>query len=118
MPLDFPSRVGAQSRRRDRRYAMRLPAAIRDGNLFRPAVLCDLSRSGALAQSRTPPQPGRAVTLRCGDLECAARVVWIKGQRFGLVFQAPISATALLVAMSRTRAVMGEGVLAEREVRR
>ncbi|MDQ8757820.1 PilZ domain-containing protein [Sphingosinicella sp. LHD-64] len=120
MPLDPSAHAGARSRRRERRYAMRLPAAIRDGNVFLPAVLCDLSQGGALAQSRTPPPQGRAVTFRAGDLECAARVVWVRGQRFGLIFQTPISATALLVAMSRTRAVLDgpSAMLAEREVRR
>lgn len=120
MPLDPLALAGARSRRRDRRYAMRLPAAIRDGNVYLPAVLCDLSQGGALAQSRTPPQEGRTVTFRAGELECAARVVWVKGQRFGLIFHTPISATALLVAMSRTRAVMDgpSAMLADSEVHR
>ena len=58
--------------------------------------------------------------MRSGDLECTARVAWVKGQRFGLVFQTPISATALLVAMSRTRAIVDgpAAMLAEREDRR
>lgn len=120
MPLDPSAPADARFRRRERRYLMRLPAAIRDGNGYLPAVLCDLSQGGALAQSRTPPPRGRTVTLRAGDLECAARVVWVKGQRFGLAFPTPISATALLVAMSRTRAVSNASpaALATREVRR
>ena len=120
MPLDPSAPAGARSRRRDRRYAMRLPAAVRDGNVYLPAVLCDLSQGGALAQSRTPPQPGRTVAFRSGDLECTARVAWVKGQRFGLIFHTPISATALLVAMSRTRAIVDgpAAMLAEREVHR
>jgi hypothetical protein len=103
MPFESLARVDAKLRRREQRFPVRLPAVIRSGPGYVTAVLCDLSRNGALAQSSNPPHAGHAVILRCGDIESAARVAWVEGRRFGLTFLAPIRVTALFVAMNRSR---------------
>lgn len=107
MPFNSCARVDARPRRREQRFPVRLPAVIRDGPGYVTAVLCDLSRNGALAQSSNPPHLGRAVILRCGDIECAAHVAWVEGRRFGMTFQSPIRATNLFVAMSWSRTAAG-----------
>lgn len=90
--------------RREPRFAVDLPAILRDANRPDLAVrLRDLSRGGALAEAaRTPARLGK-VTLARGALTVEARVAWVDRGRFGLVFETPIRATDLFVQLSLSR---------------
>ena len=57
--------------------------------------LLDLSETGALASGTEPPLAGGLVSLVCGDLRRSARVVWVRGRRFGLAFVMPLTADQL-----------------------
>ena len=62
--------------------------------------LLDLSRGGALVYAQVPPPVGSI--LRFVEPAClaAARVVWVRGKRFGVAFAAPLSdaLVALIIA--------------------
>lgn len=79
-----------QERRRDERERVLITAYLRGkgGNLR--SVLLNLSRSGAMMASVSPPAIGDAVTLVCEGLEVSAKVMWLKGYQFGLSFERQI----------------------------
>jgi hypothetical protein len=56
------------------------------------AHLLDLSASGALVHSTTPPAPGTPLRLTIGGAVRTARVVWRDGVRFGIAFALPLDA--------------------------
>ena len=82
------------------RPKMRDPSDKRHGprrRIFRPAILVcgrdavgmhllDVSKGGALAHGLCPRAPGEIVWLQSGGLEIRSRVVWVRGNRFGLAF--------------------------------
>src|SRR5688572_12162062 len=89
--------------RREHRFEARLEAELRTATRTLPVRLLDLSRSGALAESRLPPVAGSAVTVVGDRLEVAARVVWVRGSRFGLAFVTPIGAMEMFLHLGRSR---------------
>jgi hypothetical protein len=83
--------------------------------LFQPAELdmpggrrrvhvLDLSETGAQVNGVHTPVLGSFVSLSVGDVRRAARVAWVRGQRFGIKFVMPLTATevgALLMTGAR-----------------
>lgn len=62
--------------------------------------LLDLSRGGALVYAQTPPPIGSIIRFVEPACLSAARVVWVRGKRFGVAFAAPLSdaLVALVIA--------------------
>ena len=90
-------------RRCEPRFAVRLEVSVGTGDRAAPARLLDLSRGGALAEHRRPPALDTAVTLSCERIDVAARVAWVRGNRFGLAFDRPIRATELFFQLACSR---------------
>ena len=82
---------------------MRLAALVRTEGEALPVRLVDLSLGGARGEAHRPPAAGTRVTLARERMEVAARVVWARGGRFGLVFETPIRATELFYQLGRSR---------------
>lgn len=79
-----------RERRGDERERVLMTAHLRvDGETER-SVLLNISRSGAMMATMSPPPVGGRATLICEGLEAPARVVWNKGHQFGLAFDRPI----------------------------
>jgi len=74
-------------RRADERSRVLITAHLRTDRQTIRAVLLNLSRSGAMMAAVTHPSAGDSVTLICGALEARAKVIWVKGFQFGLVFE-------------------------------
>ena len=89
--------------RREHRFPALLEAELRIGVRTLPARLLDLSRGGALAECHLPPPVGSAVTVARDRLQITARVVWVRGSRFGLAFDCPISAMEMFLHLGRSR---------------
>jgi PilZ domain len=90
--------------RREPRFTVRLCATLRTEAGAAPVRLLDLSRGGALLETRTSLVVGTRVTLMRERLEVEARVASSCGIRCGLTFASPISATALFLQLARSRA--------------
>ena len=63
----------------------------------------DISRGGACLESEQPGRVGETIRLDRGSLAASGRISWVRGRRFGIMFDAPIRATELLVQMSHSR---------------
>lgn len=66
------------------------PTELRTGSSATRAHLLNLSATGALVHTATPPAPGTTVHLRVGGTTRAARVVWAQGSRLGAAFRVPL----------------------------
>src|SRR5687768_6242165 len=89
--------------RGEHRFAACLDAELRTATRTLSVRLLDLSRSGALAEALLPPPVGSVGTIARDRLEVAARVVWVRGTRFGLAFAAPIGAMEMFLHLGRSR---------------
>ena len=78
-----------------RRHAVRRkmfePVVLHFDGIAARAHFLDLSCSGALAHSETPPAGGRHISVEAVGLERSGRVMWVKGKRFGIQFSQPLS---------------------------
>jgi hypothetical protein len=77
--------------RRNRRVSVSLRANLICGGQTIPVHLLDLSKEGALAHAHLPPNSNAIVWLRSNGLETPARIVWTRGDRFGLSFSRVLS---------------------------
>lgn len=55
------------------------------------AHLLDLSGTGALLHAATPPMVAARVQVGCAGERRTGRVVWVRGNRFGVVFTVPLT---------------------------
>lgn len=69
----------------------------------RPCRILDLSRHGACLDSADARRVGDQLTLQRGALAAAGTVMWVRGRRCGMRFDAPIRATDLFVQLSASR---------------
>lgn len=82
---------GASQRRHDLRHKMFGPVALRTSDTAFRAHFLDLSCSGALAHSETPPAYGSFLAIEALGLEASGRVIWTNGKRFGIQFSTPLT---------------------------
>lgn len=78
-----------------------------DGSAARVHLL-DLSGTGALIHSATPPAPGSTVQLSLGGAWRAGEVVWADERRFGLHFRTPLSDAEVAGVVKAREAVLAE----------
>jgi hypothetical protein len=55
------------------------------------ARIRDISTSGALLESDTLPESGKAIDLQCGDTTVRGRVAWADRGWFGVEFDSPLT---------------------------
>lgn len=82
-PLTIP-------KRKPRRSRVFVSAEVDWGEGAFPAHVRDISRSGALVEADSAPDPGSAVRLKCGETLVDARVAWAERGWFGLEFETPL----------------------------
>jgi hypothetical protein len=85
----FGKREGG-GRRAGKRVTAPLPALLITMSDRHPAVLVDISRSGALLNAKDAPAQATELFLQVGCLDVYAKVVWKEGERCGLKFESPI----------------------------
>ncbi|QNA85238.1 PilZ domain-containing protein [Sphingomonas sp. So64.6b] len=81
--------------RKARRLKTFQTASLHVAGGVRRVHLLNLSTSGALVHSDNPPAAGTACRLDATIDLGAARVMWVAGQRFGVMFDRPISDRSL-----------------------
>lgn len=84
-------------RRHDPRHKMFGPVMLRFGGEVARAHFLDLSCSGALAHSETPPAAGIFLIVEASGQAASGRVMWARGKRFGIHFSQPISQATMTV---------------------
>ena len=89
--------------RREQRFELRLDVSLRTDAGSYPACLLDLSRAGAMVETRLPLLAGARVTLIAERLEVEARLVWARNGRCGLLFDKELKATDIFFQVGRSR---------------
>lgn len=101
---------GGGGRRLKKRVSAPLPALLITMSDRHPAILFDISETGARLRAKDVPRKGEELFLQVGGLDVYAHVVWIKGDNCGLQFCDPIHGFAVhqlsIEAGSGTRARM------------
>ncbi|NBW76682.1 MAG: hypothetical protein EBR34_12925 [Sphingomonadaceae bacterium] len=96
MGEDEPHHLGSCGRRGNPRLRLRLPALLITLHGQGPAVLENVSRSGARISSRFVLQAGESCILRLPGIELFADVAWCAHWRCGLNFERPLAQAQLL----------------------
>ena len=65
------------------------------------AHLLDLSSTGALVHAAAPPMVAARVQIGCGGEMRAGRVVWVRGNRFGVTFAVPLTPAQVAAAVAQ-----------------
>lgn len=69
-----------------------MPALLITMSERHPAILFNISETGARLGAKDAPHKGTELFLQAGSLDMYARVIWTKGEECGLEFEAPIRA--------------------------
>jgi hypothetical protein len=77
-------------RRKARRVDAALPALLITMGDRHPAILYNISETGALMRARNAPAKGTELFLQVDTLDVYARVIWKRGEECGLEFESPI----------------------------
>ena len=96
----------AEARQRKRSRVM-LSAVMTTGAAEIPAVIRDISSSGALITAPVAPEPGSWVTLRRDPICVHAQVVWREDKKLGLNFRDSVDEAALLISLGKRPASLG-----------
>lgn len=69
-----------------------LPAILITMSERHPAILFNVSETGARLRAQYAPPEGTELFLQVGGIDVYARVIWAKGEQCGLKFEDPIRA--------------------------
>ncbi|HET9810915.1 MAG TPA: PilZ domain-containing protein [Sphingomicrobium sp.] len=83
---------GGGGRRLAKRVNAPLPALLITMSDRHPAILFNISQTGARLRAQQAPAKGTELFLQVGPLDVYAEVVWQRGEECGLVFQREIRA--------------------------
>ena len=92
-------------RRLARRVDAPLPAVLITMSDRHPALLFNISQTGALLRAKDAPTKGTELFLQVAGLDVYAHVVWTRGEECGLLFDREIRAWD--VELLRTEATKG-----------
>lgn len=92
--MSFGKRGGG-GRRLDKRVVAPLPALLVTMSERHPAILSDISETGARLRAKDTPRKGEELFLQVGGLEIYAHVIWTSGDHCGLKFSDPIHGFAV-----------------------
>lgn len=81
------------------RHKLFEPVVLRQDGAPLRAHMLDLSVSGALLHAERPPVSGAHVTIAGELLTVSGRVVWMRGKRFGVRFELPITQAMVQMAL-------------------
>jgi len=111
MGAEDPHSLARCGRRASPRLRLRLPGQLITLDGQGPAVLENISATGARIQSRFVLNQGASCVLRLPGLELFADVAWCMHGRCGLIFEHPLSQAELL----RLRSLDGTALPSERD---
>lgn len=94
-------------RSRDDRRRVVIGSRIRCGATWTDARIVDLSSRGVGLSAATPPRSGAYVEIRRGRHIIIARVVWVKGLRFGVRTQDAVPVESVIADSASAEASAG-----------
>jgi hypothetical protein len=100
--------------RSEQRKSVFVAATLHHGRSSAPVTLRNLSRFGAMAESRCPPATGAEVGLVRGRLASNGRVVWSNERRFAIRFEFPIAVEDWVSAPKNSSQKMSDEIFAQR----
>lgn len=86
----MPVSIAASNPVRERRYKLFQPAEMRVLDVRLKVHILNVSRTGLLACSQTPPPCDAIPIFDLGMVVRRGRVVWVKGDRLGVAFCVPL----------------------------
>lgn len=84
------------AKREPKRSRVFLLAQVDSGGGPVEARIRDISRSGALLESKSPQQAGARVRMSCGGVHVDGRIAWAEEGCFGVEFETPLLAGKLI----------------------
>lgn len=84
-------RCGGGGRRIDARESAPLPAMVTTLSNSHPAVLVNISRTGAQLRGSNLPHAGEELLIKMGSLQAFATVAWSRGDHCGVEFECRIA---------------------------
>ncbi|HET7316356.1 MAG TPA: PilZ domain-containing protein [Sphingomicrobium sp.] len=78
------------SKRDEKRSRVFLSAEVDSGSGPTPVRIRDISKTGALLESDSPPEAEANLALTCGSTMLKARVAWVDRGWFGVEFFTPL----------------------------
>ncbi len=85
-----------RGRRQESRLRVRLPARLVSHARTQPAILCDLSLTGARLHAAEPPRTGLEVLVEWDRFDAFGEVVWSASGVCGVHFFDPIASSVLI----------------------
>ncbi len=100
--------------RSEQRKSVFVAATLHHGRSSSPVTLRNISRFGAMAESRCPPEAGAEVGLVRGRLASKGRVVWSNERRFAIRFEFPIGVDDWVAAPKNSSQQISDELFAQR----
>lgn len=100
--------------RRYERKSVFVAATLHDGRSSSPVTVRNISRSGAMAESRCPPTIGAEVSLVRGRLKSEGEVIWSNDRKFGVRFKFPIMVEDWVVGPKNASQCISDQLFAQR----
>lgn len=91
-----PSTLASHGRRASPRLRLNLPAQLITLDSRGPALLENISATGARIASRLVVRPGSSCVVRIAGLELFADITWAISDRCGILFESPLTEQQLL----------------------
>jgi hypothetical protein len=79
-------------RRGEKRVSAPMPALLITMSERHPALLFDISSTGARLRAKDPPAKGTELFMQAGGVDVYARVAWQRSDSVGLIFETAIGA--------------------------
>lgn len=86
--------------RRGNRFKVFLPIVISQSGNQAHGQLIEVSNEGARGHSRAAPEPKQPIEIEWEGKTLAAKVVWVKGEKFGVEFDRRLSNNQLLAMIA------------------
>jgi hypothetical protein len=100
--------------RSEQRKSVFVAATLHHGGSSAPVTLRNISRFGAMAESRCPPEAGAEVSLVRGCLASKGRVIWSNERRFAIRFELPIGVEDWVAAPKNSSQQVSDDLFAQR----
>ena len=92
-------------RRLSHRLPVVLPALIRSGEMNFTAKMTNIARDGARLETSAPVLAGANVTVCCGSIDAAGRVIWRNAGVMGVNFDTRLSEAVVEEQVARSAAL-------------
>ncbi|PZU61145.1 MAG: hypothetical protein DI547_01590 [Sphingobium sp.] len=90
----------SEDNRKGKRFKVLLPVHLAQAGKGAPGKLIEISNEGARAQSLSQPEQDAPIEIEWEGKMLAAKVIWVKGEHFGLSFERRLTNNQLLAMLA------------------